>query len=178
MSWSFLPASSFFRARSGKAFSVLVAFLLGSPALHAGTKVTLEYESLARKAVAQITGRISAWQIDSSAAIPFIRVQSEGIAYTAFIDEVKGKTNRITYLLILDPAGVIVAIDVLVYRESYGGEIDYPVFKAQFEGKSARDLPVLNKNIRNISGATISCRSLTAGVAQLLRFYHTLQDSR
>src|SRR5450432_1634917 len=37
-------------------------------------------------------------------------------------DQVLGKSELITYALALDPAGVVISVEVLDYRESHGGE--------------------------------------------------------
>jgi|SRR5450755_187472 len=91
-------------------------------------------------------------------------------------DQVIGKSELITYALALDPAGVVISVDVLDYRESHGGEIRLPAWRRQFAGKTGADPVTLNKDIKNISGATLSCRHLTEGVQRLLKLYNaTLQ---
>jgi len=44
-------------------------------------------------------------------------------------------------------------------------------WRKQFLGKTARDPVALNQDIKNISGATLSCRHLTEGVNRLLKVY-------
>ncbi|MDF1799649.1 MAG: FAD:protein FMN transferase [Planctomycetota bacterium] len=86
----------------------------------------------------------------------------------AVVDEVLGKARPITYMLAVDASGAVLGIEVLVYRESHGHEISRAAFRRQFEGKRSTDKLKLDKDIRNISGATISCRAITDGVADLL----------
>lgn len=164
--------------KAGCRFSFILCLLLTPQWLQAGARLTLTYQDLARQSAERIVGEVSGWELDSSGQVTFIRFKSGGEPYTAFIDEVKGKTQLITYLLLLNGRGEVVDVDVLVYRESYGGEIDYPVFRKQFAGKSGTEPPVWNRNIRNISGATISCRSITAGVARLLKFNQLLLTTK
>ena len=87
------------------------------------------------------------------------------------VDQVIGKSELITYALALDPAGAVISVEVLDYRESHGGEIRIPAWRKQFVGKTAADAVALNSDIRNISGATLSCRHLTEGVQRLLKLY-------
>ena len=87
------------------------------------------------------------------------------------IDEVIGKVELITYGLALDPGGAIKSLDVLAYRESHGDSIKLAVWRAQFAGKRAADAVKLDVDIRNISGATLSCRHVTEGVHRLLQIY-------
>ena len=84
------------------------------------------------------------------------------------VDEVVGKHDFITYALGLDAAGAVRGIEVMDYRESYGYEIRDPRWRAQFTGKTA-DAPLkLDRDIANISGATLSCRHIADGVKRLL----------
>ena len=75
----------------------------------------------------------------------------------------------------LRPNGEVQDIDVLAYRESYGGEIGYESFRKQFRDKSVRDKLQPGRDIRNISGATISVRAITAGVKKILATYELLK---
>ena len=87
------------------------------------------------------------------------------------VDEVIGKQELITYALALTPDGAIKSLDILVYRESHGDAIRLPAWRAQFVGKRANDPVRLDADIRNVSGATLSCRHVTEGVRRLLLVY-------
>ncbi len=87
------------------------------------------------------------------------------------VDQVIGKSEAITYSLALDAAGTVVALEVLEYRESHGGEVRMPAWRKQFVGKTAADAAALNRDVKIISGATLSCRHLTEGVQRLLKLY-------
>ena len=89
------------------------------------------------------------------------------------VDQVIGKSEAITYALALDAAGSVISLEVLEYRESHGGEVRMPAWRKQFVGKTAGDAAALNREIKIISGATLSCRHLTEGVQRLLRLYET-----
>lgn len=83
-------------------------------------------------------------------------------------DDVRGKTQFITYLTAVDTAGRVADVDVLTYRESIGGEIAYESFRKQFRDKTAADRLQPGRDIRNISGATISVHAITDGVRRVL----------
>ena len=86
----------------------------------------------------------------------------------ARVGNVKGKDQPITYLVAVDPAGRILDIDILVYREPYGGEVAYEAWRKQFRGKDAAAPLILGRDIRNISGATISSNAVTVAVRRSL----------
>lgn len=89
----------------------------------------------------------------------------------AMIHNVKGRVRPITFMVVIGTGGKIQRVEILAYRESHGGEIRYPSFLKQFAGKGILD-PIRNKrDIRNISGATISCRSIADGVRVLLSLW-------
>lgn len=85
-----------------------------------------------------------------------------------FLDQVIGKHELITYAVALDAAGAVLGVEILDYRETWGGEVRNPAWRAQFVGKRAGAPLRLDADIRNISGATLSCRHVTEGVRRLL----------
>jgi len=74
----------------------------------------------------------------------------------AQVRNVKGKEQPITYLVAIDSANALKDVDVLVYRESYGGEVAYEPWRKQFRGKTASAPLQVGKDIKNISGATMA----------------------
>lgn len=78
----------------------------------------------------------------------------------AVIGDVLGRTLPITYMVFTDASLRVRGIEILEYRESHGGEVRRERFRAQFVGKTVLDRFRLDDDIRNISGATISCRAL------------------
>jgi len=89
------------------------------------------------------------------------------------VDYVIGKHLVIDYAVALEPDGRVRQVEILEYRESYGGEITARSWLDQFVGKSGRDPIALDRDIRNISGATLSSRHVTEGVKRILAFYAT-----
>ena len=89
------------------------------------------------------------------------------------VDYVIGKHLVIDYAIALDPGGQVRHVEILEYRESYGGEISNRSWLAQFVGKTSRDPLELDQDIRNISGATLSSRHVTEGVKRVLALYES-----
>jgi Na+-translocating ferredoxin:NAD+ oxidoreductase RnfG subunit len=87
------------------------------------------------------------------------------------VDEVVGKHDFITYAVGLNANGSVKQIEVMDYRETYGGEIRNENWRAQFVGKTSQSPLKLDRDIKNISGATLSCRHVTDGVKRLLALY-------
>ena len=89
------------------------------------------------------------------------------------VDYVIGKHAVIDYSVALEPDGRVKAVEVLEYREAYGSEITSHSWLHQFGGKTSRDPVTIDKDIRNISGATLSSQHVTEGVKRILAFYET-----
>jgi Na+-translocating ferredoxin:NAD+ oxidoreductase RnfG subunit len=87
------------------------------------------------------------------------------------VDEVVGKHEFIPFALALDTQGAVKSVEVLEYREAYGGQIRDPEWRKQFVGKQTTSELRLDKDIRSVSGATLSCRHLTDGIKRLLHTY-------
>jgi hypothetical protein len=87
------------------------------------------------------------------------------------VDEVVGKHEYIPFALALDDKGAVKGVEILEYREAYGGQIRDPEWRKQFAGKQAGTKLQLDKNIRNVSGATLSCKHVTDGIQRLLATY-------
>ena len=84
------------------------------------------------------------------------------------VDQVIGRHDNIPYALGIDADGSVRGIEILEYREAYGGQVRDPLWRAQFIGKRHGAALALRRDIQNISGATLSCRHLADGVKRLL----------
>lgn len=86
----------------------------------------------------------------------------------AYVSKAPSKTDNFDYLVLLDPELIIIKTKVLVYREDYGGEIGSKRWLKQFIGKTQNDNLRYGDNIVAISGATISVKSFTDAINNLL----------
>lgn len=86
----------------------------------------------------------------------------------AFIQNTIGKHKPMTYMVGVDPRGEVLNVEVLVYRESRGSEVRTKRFNYQYQGKTPYHPIRINRDIINISGATMSVRSMSAGVKRVL----------
>jgi hypothetical protein len=89
------------------------------------------------------------------------------------VDHVIGKHLYIDYAVSLDTSGRVHRVDILQYRESYGGEVRSASWLAQFVGKTSASPLKIGADIRNISGATLSSQHVTEGVKRILAAYGT-----
>jgi Na+-translocating ferredoxin:NAD+ oxidoreductase RnfG subunit len=95
-------------------------------------------------------------------------LHGDAVLGSFIVDEVIGKHELITYAVAIDPQGVVRGVEILDYRETRGGEVRDPRWRAQFVGKGPRDALRLGNDIQNLSGATLSSRHVTDGVRRLV----------
>lgn len=119
---------------------------------------------------AQMTSitKSAATRVTSATVNVFDAHSASGKLGTLFIDKVYGKHEFITYALALDSGGGVRGIEIMDYRESYGDQIRQAKWRAQFTGKRYGQALQIDKQIKNISGATLSCVHITEGVRRLL----------
>jgi len=86
----------------------------------------------------------------------------------ALVQNTIGKHKPMTYMVGVDNEGRVSDVELLVFREARGSEVRTKRFNVQYEGKTVLDPVRLNKDIINISGATMSVRSMTAGIKRVL----------
>ncbi len=92
------------------------------------------------------------------------------------IDRVLGKHEFITYAVAIMPDGKVKGIEIMDYRETYGYQIREKDWRQHFVGKAAADPIKLDKDIPNISGATLSSKHVTDGVRRVLQTYEILKS--
>src|ERR1044071_2202408 len=104
--------------------------------------------------------------------------QGTNLAGVLVLDHVFGKHDLIDYVVAVAPDGKVQQVEILEYREHYGGEIRNSKWRGQFQGKNAASHLRLNDDIYNISGATISCRNVTDGIRRVVATFELVVRPR
>lgn len=126
--------------------------------------------------LARPEGRVN--QIDSFAADSlqlYIAYAEDGEqrGYSVVLNEI-GKYRPITFMVGVTRDFRVKDVAVLVYRESRGGEIRRERFLRQYRGKRTSDPVRINRDIINITGATLSVRALNRGVRESVHLIRQL----
>ena len=87
------------------------------------------------------------------------RYWSSGQRTAWILDEI-GKEHPITVGVVIEKDR-IEAFEILVYRESRGGEVRHGFFKRQFHGAKLKQ-DKLDRHVDSISGATLSVNAVSA----------------
>jgi hypothetical protein len=83
---------------------------------------------------------------------------ARGAAFVVIVEEI-GKHRPITFAVGVGADGRLQDIAVLAYREAYGGDVRERRFLKQYAGKALVDPLLPYRDIRNISGATLSVQA-------------------
>lgn len=95
-------------------------------------------------------------------------------AGTALMETQPGKWGPVQYVIALDNTGAVKNLAVMMYVEKRGRPIASQSFLKQFIGKTVTDPVMVGKDVRAVSGATISSRATAFAVKKVLAIYHTV----
>jgi hypothetical protein len=93
-------------------------------------------------------------------------------------DRVIGKYDWIDFAVGFSPEGAVLGLEILAYRESHGAEVRQASWRKQFQGRKGPQQMRFADDIRNISGATLSCQHVTEGVQRLSALVGLLKARR
>ena len=140
-----------------------------------GLKIMLPKSERVRKDVIKLSPEKKAlieerigWKFPEESFEVYIGETGAQIDGYALVQNTIGKHKPMTYMVGVDNKGRVSDIELLVFRESRGSEIRQKRFNTQYEGKTVLDPIRINKDIINISGATMSVRSMSAGIKRVL----------
>jgi len=108
------------------------------------------------------------WKFPEESFELYIGETGDKIDGYAMIHNTIGKYKHMTYMVGVDPKGTCTDVELLVFRDAKGSEVGKKRFNAQYDGRTVSDPIRINKDIINISGATMSVRSMSAGVKRVL----------
>jgi hypothetical protein len=115
----------------------------------------------------QIEQRIG-WKFPEDFFELYIGQTGDKIDGYAMIHNTIGKYKPMTYMVGVDAKGACTDVELLIFRDAKGSEVGKKRFNSQYDGKTVSDPIRINKDIINISGATMSVRSMSAGVKRVL----------
>ncbi len=130
---------------------------------------TFEVEGFAMEAISISTSLNQKLPVRITEDNLFRLTHGERLLGYAFVDQAPSKTAKFDYLVVFDAELKVRHSKVLIYREEYGGEIGSKRWLKQFLGKTSGDRVSHESNIDGIAGATISVRSMTNAVDDLLQ---------
>jgi hypothetical protein len=127
-------------------------------------KETIRLSSDKKELIEQRIG----WKFPEQEFELYIGQTGDKIDGYAVLHNTIGKYKHMTYMVGIDATGSCTDVELLVFRDAKGSEVGRKRFNSQYDGKTVTDPIRINKDIINISGATMSVRSMSAGVKRAL----------
>ncbi len=93
------------------------------------------------------------------------------VAGYAFIDQQIGKHAPITFIVGVSPEGAVTGSEIMVYRELYGSQVKEKNFLSQFDHKDGTAALRIGRDIKHVTGATLSSLAIAKGVRRELALW-------
>lgn len=140
--------------------------------LHKKKTVFLTEEQ--RAAVDELAGT----PLDSAVVSPYTISCGEGVGDDgyAYLDTHRVRTLPETILVALDSEGRVRRIEILSFREPED-YIPHEVWYGQFDARGLDERLQLKRDIRGVTGATLTARATTDAVRRVLALHETLHES-
>lgn len=136
-----------------------------------------ETEEVSKQIVTLVPETIKDLPADFNERLSKLTVKGSHNGYV-YVGNAPSKTASFDYMILFDDNFIIRQSKVLIYREEYGGEIGSKRWLKQFNQKTpSSDELKYGDNIAAISGATISVRSMTNAVNDVLKSLKTLKEN-
>ena len=95
-----------------------------------------------------------------------ISASGQSLGYVA-VKSVYVRTTTSAVAVIFAKDKTVKATKIVDYNEPYALEVKSARWAQQFEGKANGSKMIFNRDIRNISGATISCKAISNAIKQM-----------
>jgi hypothetical protein len=148
-----------FKNHISKAITVIVIALLFSSFKATYWELDKDSRATVYKSIAKIFNSETCNLVPIDDTFYSILEDDSIIGYLAVTDA-PSKFHRFDYYVLFDDKEEILKVEVLHYRENYGGEICSKNWLKQFVGIDTENYSSYSREIDGISGATISVNSL------------------
>lgn len=123
--------------------------------------------SALREKIKQRMGRTKTSLWEASYTTFIAKKKDKILGYAVIVEEI-GKHRPITFVVGVGKDGKVRDVALMVYREPYGGEVRDGRFLAQYQGKDLKAPLLPYRDIRNVTGATLSVEAIGRGVKKAL----------
>ena len=103
-------------------------------------------------------------------------LQDGNVIGYVYLGQANSMKNVFDYVVLFNPDLSIKKAKILIYREDYGRQVGSQRWLKQFVGKKPGESLTYGEDIDAISGATISAKSMTLAVSDVLESMEILKD--
>ncbi|MCB0372182.1 MAG: FMN-binding protein [Muricauda sp.] len=105
------------------------------------------------------------------------KIESDGtfLGYV-YVGNAPSLKKTFDYVVLLTPDLAVKKSKILIYREDHGRQVGSQRWLKQFIGRKSGEKLIYGEDIDGISGATVSAKSMTLAVSNVLESMKVLQD--
>ena len=118
--------------------------------------------------------KLAGVEIEKALAYPYEARCDGEVAGTAYFDTHRVRTLAETLMVAVDSRGTVRRIEILAFREPED-YIPREIWYDQFDGQELDDELTLKREIRGVTGATLTARATTEAVRRVLALHTVLQ---
>jgi len=126
---------------------------------------------------AQGAEKLAGVELRSSIIHRYVAFRDEELQGTAYFDTHRVRTLAETLMVVVDPDGAANRLEILSFKEPED-YIPRDIWYQQFDGKPLSEELRLKKEIRGVTGATLTARATTDAVRRVLALHQTLSESK
>ncbi len=119
--------------------------------------------------------KLAAVEVESALVTYYAATQGGKLAGTAYFDNHRVRTLPETVMVVVDPRGKVVRVEVLAFNEPEE-YLPRGAWYGQFAGKGLDAELDLSRSIRPVAGATLTARATTAAVRRVLALHQVLAE--
>lgn len=136
------------------------------------TRSTVTLSKEQKAAIAKLTGQA----FDKNLVYPYVATKKGKVVGTAWFDVHKVRTLRETLMIVVSPEGKIDRLELLAFGEPTE-YIPRDKWYAQLDNKSLADPISLKKDIKPVTGATLTAKATTLAARRTLALHKVWLDS-
>ncbi|UII78374.1 FMN-binding protein [Flagellimonas sp. CMM7] len=144
--------------------------------LNAAVQTTFEVNDFSLEEIKVNSGLIDRTTITLNGENLFRIIQKEALVGYAYLGEAPSMKSTFDYVVLFNKDLSIKKTKVLIYREDYGRQIGSQRWLRQFIDKKVGESITYGSDIDAISGATISAKSMTKALNDVLTSMEVLRD--
>lgn len=141
-----------------------------------GARVERQTVFLTRQQLAQAR-RLAGVEIRSALVNPYVAREGGKTVGTAYFDTHRVRTLPETIMVVVDPQGKVERVEVLAFQEP-PDYLPRDVWYQQFDGHELGPGLELKRDIRGVTGASLTARATTEAVRRVLALHRVIQASR
>jgi FMN-binding domain len=121
-------------------------------------------------------GELAGAEVASAIVHPYVARRGGEVVGTAYFDTHRVRTLPETLMVVVDPQGQLVRVEVLSFDEPADYLPRKPWYR-QFDGRPLTDGLALERDIRGVAGATLTARATTAAVRRVLALDRVIAEA-